>query len=420
MVQQDFSSITALSDKVTVDEMGHVVLRLGGEEVIGLSVDSLCHLLKINPDEAFIVMREAIKIAIESEIQSADQMSGILVHVMDMLDEAKVDGNPVTEIPIYQIHSILSIKDIAEILEVTIEFAGRIFHAYKRPIQSEEDLQGFIDFMSSYIETHHNGQIPGSAKIIHSSAEGEMSQDYIDVILAQKPPEELMPEEERLALQYYREARAAICELLKVTENDADIILSDSHVLKEFFNLTDVSEADYILDRALSGDLEPLLLKLNNRMANLFEDISDNTIKDVLNPDLGDTAFQRSSASEHMEAAEIAKKQAEADVTTPDNLNDTLRLCFELRGRVTSKSLSDICDMWGVEISAALGRFVIEEGKYGGHGESSKRIIDIHQLERLIKDIENAGDLRNFIRKYLKLVNDQVQTMYYGGNTNPG
>lgn len=101
--------------------------------------------------------------------------------------------------------------------------------------------------------------------------------------------------------------------------------------------------------------------------------------------------------------------------TLPNNLSDMLRMAFGVNNRVTAKTLAKSFEMFDIEISQSLARFIIEEGGYGGEAPNSHRIMDTEQLEVLIKDIEETGSLKDFVKHYLEKINNDLKSMLTGG-----
>jgi hypothetical protein len=101
--------------------------------------------------------------------------------------------------------------------------------------------------------------------------------------------------------------------------------------------------------------------------------------------------------------------------TLPDNLPDMLRYVLKLKERITAKSLSESFKIFGVDISQALARFIIEEGRYGGEAPNNNRITQMSMVEKLIDDIEKESDLKSFVKIYLTKVNDDLKSMIAGG-----
>ena len=436
--QPDEEFFQSFGEQVKLDAAGNVFIHLKNQEVIGLSPLSLSELLKVPILEAKDVMKEAVKIAVESDIQSASEMSNILMNIMDIIDQEKAEAEG--KLPAFIEDSLLSIEDIGEILDVHNDFAEKVFRAYKHVINSEEDLEKFTDFFASYLHEHHMGQFPKEADRNYQEDDNtSFDSQKIDNILAQEAPQELRSEEELLKEQYTKEAKATLTELLSITKDDAQNILENPAHLQELLALDTQNQAEKIIRNALNGNQAPLLEALNSQSNNLLGQLSDHAIRDVLDPSMDLSQYQQTTPSSDAEilprdtspqnvseiiddpispppenAETISDDDAGTDEDLPETLEETLRLCFSLRQRITSKSLAEIFDIWGTDISMALGRFIIEEGKYGGEGENTKRIVSEEQLERMISDIAAAGDLKTFIRKYLKMVNDQVQSMYYG------
>ena len=83
--QPDEEFFQSFGEQVKLDAAGNVFIHLKNQEVIGLSPLSLSELLKVPILEAKDVMKEAVKIAVESDIQSASEMSNILMNIMDII-----------------------------------------------------------------------------------------------------------------------------------------------------------------------------------------------------------------------------------------------------------------------------------------------------------------------------------------------
>lgn len=478
----------SLAPHIETDGEGGVFIRLKNSDFIGLSVEPLSKFLKLSLEKSALIMKEAIKVAVSSDIETAEQMTNILLTLVDILEDYE-DVNTIESVDELLkdlsprgVYSLLSPKDLSEILDVKMEFAVELFDAYQGVITNDDELERFLKFISDYLDKKYAGEIPLDARkkgIIQDSVlpfkEKELfDEQKITEILAQEAPIELRPESQILAdkrQKYFTDARNAVSELLDVSLEDANIIISSADNLQEFLHLDDIKDAQTILETALEGNLAPLLEAVQMRADSLLD--TQNTIQDVLAPEeaseedstslesqsvqdqispsenTGTREGENTTSSKEIEKQAVAEAkgetksiaQKEESVTEarketsppssssesskqeapkeelPKTLEDTLRLCMEVRTRVTAKSLVEILHMWGTDISQSLARFIIEEGKYGGtEEEDKKRIISTDSLERMIADIAKKGGIRPFIKVYLQMVNEQVNNMFYGGS----
>lgn len=375
-LQEDIAYYQSLSDKLRVDDKGVVYLTLENSEIVGLSPELLMSLLKISEEDARLVMRQAVEHALSNLVYSGDQMSSLLV---DILQDMEYERNA----PEYEKNSLLTVDDIAHLGNLSYALVHGIFHQYQKAIRSEKDLDQFLDFVNHIIQKEFKGDL--SKAIAHY----DHRQDNFDRLLSQTAPEELMPISEQKMLQYYREAQDILCKSLSISQQDADILLGDAQILKEFLHCDDVSKVQNIINKALRGDASFLITALGNRAPQGVKE-SKKPIKNLLEETIEN------------------KPQP-----LPETLEDTLRLAFKMRSRITAKSLCNIFRIKGHSISLALGRLIIDEGKYGTIVESKKYITTADGVERLIQDIQQAGGLEKFIEIYLNIVNDKVTEHFY-------
>ena len=440
---QEQEYLTSLGKNVTCDDTGTVFLHFANHDVLGLSPATLCSLLDVNITQAKEILKKSIEIAVISEIENTAQMSNIIMNVAEMIEnqDAQYDANT----PDYQRKSLLSLRDIAETLGITFDFAQKLFHEYKQPISDESDLSQFMEFVTHYLNQNHAGKIPDTVKHIHVQKSKlkpskDFTPEHINTILAQEAPKELRSDKEIFSEQAMQKARLIIGNLLDMQGDEAILILQSASNLQEFLRLNTLGEAEDIIEGIYNNNFDMLTNAIEARISGLYNNISDTEIHDVLGDNsteasVADTEQSDISADDVIDGivlhddlsddteSETAETLAETPTAEPlpdlpETLAGKLSLCFSLRGRVTGKSLAEIFNFHGLTISNDMASFIIEEGEYGGVTDSDKsKITDIAQLNRMIEDIQNAPSLKDFTKKYMKLINDQVQNMFYGGKT---
>lgn len=437
--EQDKEFYHQLSPDIKLDLSGTVFLRLENGETIGLSAYSVADLLNISLNETKNVMREAVRIAISTKIQDAIELSNILIGIIDLVEDGELGHHssfPTASIPNYERQSLISLKDIAQSLQITTEFAKELFHEYKRPISDEADLKNFMEFVASYLVNNHGGAMPQDVRKIHVKKSKptqpvEFTPERINKILAQEAPKELRAETEFDKEIHIYELKNILAKLLDISPEDAGIIVSSPENLQEFMYLSTIAEATDLLESAYKGNYKPLIDLVEERIISFLQESSQDASEQTSSPPLteeqentlGKKISFTDEPSDILDPSELIGDLAGGTIEVktpeitqlPESITGQLKLCFALRGRVTSKSMSDIFRNMGCEISQTLAKFIIENGKYGAEeGENTKRIITESQLNRLIKDIEESGGLKSFISFYLKRVNEQVHTMFYG------
>jgi hypothetical protein len=332
-------------------------------------------------------------------------------------------------------------------LGITFDFAQKLFHEYKQPISDESDLSQFMEFVTHYLNQNHAGKIPDTVKHIHVQKSKlkpskDFTPEHINTILAQEAPKELRSDKEIFSEQAMQKARLIIGNLLDMQNDEAILILQSAGNLQEFLRLNTLGEAEDIIEGIYNNNFDMLTNAIEARISGLYSSISDSEIHDVLSENGGESSIISDTDPSDISTddaidgivlhddlsddteSETAETQTETPTAAeplpdlPETLAGKLSLCFSLRGRVTGKSLAEIFNFHGLTISNDMASFIIEEGEYGGVTDSDKsKITDIAQLNRMIEDIQNAPSLKDFTKKYMKLINDQVQNMFYGGKT---
>ncbi len=279
---------------------------------------------------------------------------------------------------------------------------------------------------------------------------------------AEKTPEEIEIDRKKKIL-------AKVCEIfaerLEITTEDVSYILEDPENFAVIAGIDNPQEAERILNDTLNGKIDEALAYIErNRSADnepeattappqaqvsateevtLSEPVKQSaphteiepeepkkkplSVKDPIPnvPPLTEAEItkmqeEKQESAKHAESDPQQEEFADQEepetvkIPMPDSVAESLRLCMKMRGRVTSKSLTEIFKNFGSDISTSLAKFIIEEGGYGGEGAEKKRIVSEEELNRMIDDI--GTDLRGFLRVYLQKVNEQVKNMLYGGS----
>ena len=320
----------SLAPYIETDGEGGVFIRLKNSDFIGLSVEPLSKFLKLSLEKSALIMKEAIKVAVSSDIETAEQMTNILLTLVDILEDYE-DVSTIESVDALLkdlsprgAYSLLSPKDLSEILDVKMEFAVEVFEAYQGVITNDDELEKFLKFISEYLDKKYGGEIPLAARknVIAQDPtlpfkEKELfDEQKITEILAQEAPIELRPESQILAdrrQKYFTDARNAISDVLDVSLEDANIIISSAETLQEFLHLDDIKDAQTILETALEGNLQPLLEAVQIRADSLLG--AQNTIHDVLAPE---EASEKEDAALQENPAENPVPQSE-NIETPQN-----------------------------------------------------------------------------------------------------
>lgn len=237
---------------------------------------------------------------------------------------------------------------------------------------------------------------------------------------------------------YFASTSSIIQEFLEIDKEDAELILTSPEALNDFLDLKDTNMAKDILDKAANGDMEALLETMDTRIEGLLRDIADNTMRNILegntsNPTQSinvqkntpqkplisgkfNTASQSEDTPQPSQSPQSPQSSPNQDKDKiPDTLPDILNFVFEKNNRITAKSLLTSFEMFGVVVSQDLARYIIEEGGYGGNPPNDHRIMDKKMIDKMVTDINKAGDLKAFIKIYLQKINNDLKSMLGGG-----
>ena len=217
--------------------------------------------------------------------------------------------------------------------------------------------------------------------------------------------------------------------------------MSSPQALAHFLDIDDIDVASAVLGEAANGDMQPLLeiieAKVDEMVTNIQEEnpvakidipeitpqeemtdtqesLSDSDIKPLFDDNEDNTDTHITQAEQPLTLNE-KKPQANTQISIPSNLPDMLRIGFDIKQRITAKSLSESLKIFGADISQSLARYIIEEGGYGGAPPDTHRITSKDMLEKLITDIAKEESLKSFVKIYLAKVNNDLKSMLSGG-----
>ena len=180
---------------------GLLVLCNDGNHV-GMYPASLADILNCSLDKSKFIIDIISDIAENYGFDNVDIATSIIFALSYKIPDPPV-GTKNTYLEDYFVLTdapLINPEDVAEILNVTIEFAKSIYESFYQSINDDESLQAFLQHIEEYLATNHDGVIPkefqkGSISLsATSSNKSQFSQKEILNILSQQAPAELRPE----------------------------------------------------------------------------------------------------------------------------------------------------------------------------------------------------------------------------------
>jgi hypothetical protein len=494
-------------DKIVRQKNGGLFILCNNNLYAGMYPSSLADILNCSMEKAEFIIDVLAEIAATSDFETQDKATDFVFSLSEVIpDPPDTDAryDYIEQAEIFLAEPLISIDDVAEILEITREFAEKIYKSFPTFLNTEEALDEFIVYIDKYLKTHYKNGIPEHYKKTQS------------VAIAEKPISSDNPNQNNPNITdspHFAFACETVGALLDIPLKDAHLLLASPQALATFLELDDIDDVRMVLDEIAQGNIQPLLMVIQTKIDDLIANIQNNTPVQnapvqntpvqntpvqnipvqnipvqnipvqnipvqnipvqntpvqntpvqnipvqnipvqntpvqntpVQNAPVQNTPVQNMSAKTESENADIPlaelpkarpvasivdiapiEKPESPQATTapqntaaslPDNLPDMLRYVFKLKQRITSKSLSECFKLLGIEISQDLGRFIIEEGGYGGTEPDNGRIIAGDMLEKFINDIETSGGIKQFLTLYLTRVNDNLKSlMANGGN----
>jgi hypothetical protein len=476
-------------EKIVRQQNGGLFVLCSDGQYSGMYPASLADILKCSMRKSSFIIDIFADIAQDLVIDNQDMITDYIFSLSEIIpDPPDVDNKDeyIKNISHFSNAPLLTIADVAEILDITFEFAKEIYESFYQTLDTEEALQEFLRFVDNYIDEYHNGVIPEAYKnkpLVKSYQNAYFDNKRIQEILGQQAPDELRADsilqliddvaisnnnplievsenqnttanttanttvtpqvlegniiynaENFVDSPHFESSCQVIQEVLDISFEESAFLVSSADALARFLEIADIETTTLILNQAAIGNIKPLLETVEAKIDDLLQDIQTKNLESLqitpapqieevplvaLPKALPVTQIQDIEPQEPQEIQNSPNNQAVSEENTvgalPDNLPDMLRLAFELKERITAKSLVESFKLFGTEISQSLGRFIIEEGGYGGQPPNSHRIMEQRMVEKLVQDIEKHDNLKAFVKVYLTKVNNDLKSLMAGG-----
>ncbi len=454
--------------KVSRDKDGGILILCSDKQYAGMYPNSLAVMLKCSLEKSRFIIDILEKIAANINLSNFVTINTIIQNLSHIIPDPPEPNSHMIYLKnpnIFKIKSLISVHDIADILNITDMFAQELMDAFNKAINDEETLEDFLFYANNYMQHADPQEISKKFKKPNDTKELFDSKKIKEILGQKAPPElhaqnlsKLMPLKnpetpEKIITKnlqpkhlynpsviqdnnetiydaynfknspHFIPTCHVIHELLNIDYQDVVLLLSSPQALANFLEINDTKTAKIALDNAAQGNKQSLLEIIEEKINEFINGIDTQAEAEA-------EAEAQAEAQAEAEAQAQAQAQAEAQtpeeqnnedahnyahIELPENLPDTLRLAYKLKNRITAKSLAESFRIFGVEISQSLARFIIEEGGYGGTPPNGHRIVTTRMLENLIHDIEKAGTLNEFVKIYLAKVNNDLKSMLIGG-----
>lgn len=318
------------NQKITHDDRGGMYILCNDGEYAGMHPASLSDILECSIDKAQFAMEVLENIVLSLDLDNMEQITDIVFSLANIIPEGLLENekdiDQYTQLfqdSITPQESLVTLDDIAQILEITHEFATELYTKFNQPIHDEKSLEAFLKFIDNYLINNYHDTIPEKHKTLHtndnentkletniskthetakSHMQPEQHRDIFEPVAQEFRAESLIqpdmpasaPQETFQAADdpiitneepldeyysdnihlspYFTNACETLQDILEIDAEDAALLLTTPETLAEFLEIDlDIVTHD-ILTETANGNLDPLLQALNDKINLLVEE----------------------------------------------------------------------------------------------------------------------------------------------------